>query len=332
MQAWKQKIVQSWYGKHTGWQFILLPLSFCFRIIISIRRWYLLTYCQQKESAPVIVVGNITVGGTGKTPLSIALIKYLQKAGYRPGLVSRGYGSVYRHFPLEVTQQTQVAYSGDEPKLVSKHTGCPVVIDPVRPRGVRCLIDHHQCDVIVSDDGLQHYRLAREIEIVVLDGIRGVGNGLCLPAGPLREPISRLKKADFIVVNGDKLSYGLALQQYEMTLSAKPCSQLSDEQHKSLGSFSGQKVHAVAGIGHPKRFFDTLRSHGIEVIEHIFEDHHVYRQKDIQFDDDFPVLLTEKDAVKCHQFKGDNVWVVPVEAVVPEALLDEIHQKLSAKS
>ncbi len=329
MQAWKQKIVSNWYRSHAVYLSILLPLSWLFRGIVRVRRAYLNIFAKQSFNVPVIVVGNITVGGTGKTPLSIALMQYLKQQGFKPGLISRGYGSVYRHFPLEVTEKTEVDFSGDEPKLIAQLTQCPVVIDTMRPRGVRCLIERHDCDVVISDDGLQNYRLARDIEIAVLDGVRAVGNGHCLPAGPLREPVARLSQVDFVVVNGKRLPQFAQLEQYEMALVVQMCRQLSHAETRTLDDFAGKTVHAVAGIGHPQRFFDTLCAHGIDVIPHVFEDHHIYREKDIQFQDGLPILLTEKDAVKCEALPCQNVWVVPVSAVVPEGFLAQVEAKLA---
>ncbi len=264
----------------------------------------------QTLEVPVIVVGNIAVGGTGKTPLVIWLAAYLERRGYRPGIVGRGYrGRIHRQ-PMRVRTDSRVAMVGDEPLLIARRTHCPVIVSSNRAAGARQLIADHGVDVIICDDGLQHVALARDIEIAVIDGERRHGNGRCLPAGPLREPPSRLRTVDMIVCNG-KAQQG----EFMMNYRTEPLRSLIDaNRHADLAAFRGQSVHAVAGIGNPTRFFEHLTAAGIRVIPHRFPDHHPFKAADICFGDGLPVIMTEKDAVKCTQFASDDQWVLPVTA------------------
>ncbi len=291
---------------------LLLPLSGLFCLVSWLRRsaYRFGLLGVQRIPVPVIVVGNISVGGTGKTPLVIWLIRHLRTLGYRPGIITRGYGGSARTWPQQVVADSDPALVGDEPVLLARRAGCPVVAAPDRPAAGRLLLMHHDCDILVADDGLQHYPLARDLEIAVVDGVRRFGNRYCLPAGPLREPVSRLRQVDLVVVNG-----AAQAEEHPMVLVPDRCISLKDPQHAMpVQHFAGKRVHAVAGIGRPERFFDSLRGLGIEVIEHPFPDHHLFTEKDLDFSDRLPVLMTEKDAVKCAPFAGDGLWYLAVNA------------------
>lgn len=292
----------------------------------------------RKLLVPVVVVGNIVVGGAGKTPLTIALVEGLRARGFKPGVVSRGYGGTAQG-PMLLDGQPDPAMVGDEPALIRVRTGAPVAIGADRPVAA-ALLPGEGVDVIVADDGLQHYALARDIEVCVVDGARGLGNGRLLPAGPLREPPGRLDEVDFVVVNaGDATSTPLAgdvseLQRtasaIRMRLRGGVARNMHDQSLRPLQDFSTSRVHAVAGIGHPPRFFDALRAFGIEVVEHGFPDHQRYAANDLHFGDDLPLLMTEKDAVKCRRFAQPGWWSVPVSAELPESFLDELAMRLRA--
>lgn len=272
---------------------------------------------------PVIVVGNLTVGGAGKTPLVIALIDALRARGFTPGVVSRGYRGSARA-PRLLDAQPDPNEVGDESALIRIRTGAPVAIGVDRPAAARLLLSEG-IDVIVADDGLQHYALARDVEICVVDGARRFGNGRLLPAGPLREPLRRLRDADFIVCNGGVP----APNEIPMQLTMADARNLFDPSgHRTLPQFAGQRAHVVAGIGNPQRFFDALRAFGIEVIAHPFPDHHRYAASDLNFGDELPILMTEKDAVKCRAFAREDWWSVPVSAEVPKASLDVLMARL----
>ncbi|MCC5856835.1 MAG: tetraacyldisaccharide 4'-kinase [Ectothiorhodospiraceae bacterium] len=295
--------------------FALLPLSWAYRFVVWGRRLLYRTGIlkRHKVPVPVIVVGNIFVGGTGKTPLVLWVTRHLKSRQLRPGIITRGYGGNATHWPQLVEADSDPAVVGDEPVLLAQRSGCPVVASPDRVQAAEALIDRYGCNVIVSDDGLQHYRLERDLEIVVIDAARGLGNGQCLPAGPLREPRRRLRRVDALVANGGPS----VLTRYYFTLRLdKAWSLPAPETIRPLKDFSGQQVHAVTGIGNPDRFFAALARFGLEVIPHPFADHYPFQEKDIQFDDGLPVLMTEKDAVKCVRFATDRHWAVPAETVL----------------
>lgn len=327
-----------WYGDSLlCW--LLWPLSILFRVVSAVRRRRQQRQAAREEvSLPVVVVGNISVGGTGKTPLLITLARSLVSVGLRPGIVSRGYGGRAPHYPLAVTPDSNPAHSGDEALLISITTGCPVVVDPERLRAVRWLEKQNICDVILSDDGLQHYRMPRTIEMAVVDGTRGLGNGHCLPAGPLREPLARLDDVNFVVVNGaasKRLRQQLNSLKTVHTMLLKPerLRRVDDHQAYSmtLRQWPGPwRVHAVAGIGHPDRFFTTLAELGFEVIPHVFPDHHDFSAADLAFGDDLPIVMTAKDAVKCRSFAAEHHWVLDVSAQVPDELIAVLLAQLSA--
>jgi len=301
-----------WY-KDAFLGILLLPFAYLFLDIVRIRR-----YCYQKGfkksyklPVPVIVVGNITVGGTGKTPLVIWLAEFLKQSGYKPGIISRGYGGKSQSWPLLVNENSDAALAGDEPLLIAKQTHLPVLIGPARVESGRKLLAVSDCDVIISDDGLQHYKLKRDIEIAVIDGERRFGNGYLLPAGPLREPVSRLQDVDFVVVNGEKD----AEQEYSITLAGDFAVNLVTGQQKPLAEFKNSDCHALAGIGNPERFFKFLAEKGLNCQTCSFPDHYEFERADIEFGDNKPVLMTEKDAVKCTGFAGPQHWYVPVKAM-----------------
>jgi tetraacyldisaccharide 4'-kinase len=318
---------RAWY-KPGSWSRLLLPLSWLFCALAALRRHYLESRRPSSLPAPVVVVGNVTVGGTGKTPLIIALVKALQARGFNPGVISRGYGGRARDYPLEVTENSDPSECGDEPLLIATSCGCPVVVDPDRLGAARHLLASSRCDLILSDDGLQHYRLPRDMEIVVVDGERGLGNGLCLPAGPLREPARRLREAAFVVVNGGNLVVNHP-RQYRMIFQPLGFRHLVDGGRRDARDPPGSgSVHAVAGIGNPARFARTLAALGLSVRLHSFPDHHNFSPEDLRFGDDRPVILTGKDAVKCRDFPECDAWVLDVAARLEdnglEALVDAI--------
>ncbi len=299
---------QAWYNG-ARWPLWLLPLSFLFGVMVTICRWaYRLGLLrQQNVGVPVIVIGNLTVGGSGKTPLVAWLVEHLREGGWHPGIVSRGYGGKAKTWPQFVTSESDPQMVGDEPVMLAMTTGCPVVVAPRRYKAAKLLIDKG-VDIIVADDGLQHYGLARDIEIAVRDMQRGYGNEHLLPAGPLREPLRRLRRIDMEITQGRGGDYRLEIEGVQSLTTGAPVQPLS--------SFAGKTVHAVAGIGNPQRFFDALIATGMQVIPHALPDHHEFTEKDIGFDDDYPVLMTAKDAVKCRRFAGEKHWFVPAVARV----------------
>ncbi|CEP36589.1 MULTISPECIES: tetraacyldisaccharide 4'-kinase [Halomonadaceae] len=281
---------------------------------------------------PVIVVGNITLGGTGKSPLVAWLASWLVAQGWSPGIVSRGYGGKALHYPLFVTASSNVAESGDEPLMLAQQTGLPVVADPQRVRGVQALVDAG-CDIILSDDGLQHLALARDIELVVVDGARGLGNGRCLPAGPLRESSSRLQRVDAVIVNGDSPPSLPVASVTTMQLAPLRWRRLDDGVHFPLAPLPFTlPVHAVAGIGHPERFFRTLSALGIEGEWHPLADHQHFDADALSFAESRPVIMTAKDAVKCYALAPPNSWVLDVEATLPPEFEHWLAARLSALS
>lgn len=319
------QLQQRWYeNRPPPWW--ALPVATLYRAITSGRRALYRHGWKRSERlpVPVIVVGNITVGGAGKTPLVIALVEALRARGFKPGVVSRGYGGSAQA-PMLLAEAPDPRVVGDEPALIKLRTGAPVAIGRDRPQAARLLLESG-ADVVIADDGLQHYALARDVEICVVDGARRFGNARLLPAGPLREPLSRLDGVDFIVCNGGEPRSGEA----PMHLQAGSVIALGDPSRvRELESFSSQRVHAVAAIGNPARFFAMLRGYGIELIEHSLPDHHAYVESDLAFGDDLPVLVTEKDAVKCRGFALGNVWVIPVRAELQPVFFVRISEKLA---
>ncbi|WP_461519520.1 tetraacyldisaccharide 4'-kinase [Porticoccus sp.] len=319
---------QAWY-RPGSWAGLLLPLSWLFRGVAVLRRSRLQHFgANSPLPVPVIVVGNISVGGTGKTPLLAALVSHFRQMGYRPGIVSRGYGGHADQYPLMVTQGCPANQCGDEPLLLSSL--CPVVVDPDRYRAACFLLAQTDCNVLFSDDGLQHYGLPRDIELVVVDGERGFGNGHCLPAGPLREPISRLTQVEFVLVNDTVANYELASAE---TFRVEPTllRHLASGRVISADQWTGERcVHAVAGIGNPGRFARSLEQLGFEPELHPLPDHHAFKGDELHFNDKLPVIITAKDAVKCASFAADNVWVLDVTADISSQFLSRLEQRVAS--
>ncbi len=328
MSAFYRWIHRVWYDDAAS-GLILLPLSGLYRLILAIRS--LLYRCglfrTHSAGVPVIVVGNITAGGTGKTPTVLWLLEALRAKGFKPGIVSRGYGGSKSGSSMRVDQDSDAAVVGDEPVLLAGRGQCPVVVDSDRVRAASMLVDDG-VDVIIADDGLQHRRLQRDYEVCVIDGARGLGNGRLLPSGPLRELPHRLQTVDLVLINGGSGDAGTCA----FTLKATEASRLNASLTRPLPAFKDTTVHAVAGIGNPKRFFDLLREYGIQVIEHPLSDHAAISRSDIQFGDDFPVFMTEKDAVKLGRKLSDKYWYVPVDlemdAVIAAPIIEQIESRL----
>lgn len=291
---------------------------------------------KQRVAVPVVVVGNITAGGTGKTPLVIALVARLRAAGWTPGIASRGHGREHEATPRWVDADAAASLVGDEPLLIARATAAKVRVDRDRVAAARALVAAG-CDIVVCDDGLQHYRLARDIEIEVQDARRRYGNGRLLPAGPLREPVERAADCGFRVLNLGVAGEGLAarppgLGEWPMRLQVGAVQPLHGGRPQPLAMFAGQRVHAVAGIGDPERFFAMLRDAGIAVVPHAFPDHHAYAAPDFDFGSRLPVLMTAKDAVKCAGLVDAQAFMVPVEAVLPEPFWLALLDRLPARS
>ena len=305
---------------------LLLPLSAVFLLISFIRKTlYEFNFLKSfKLKIPVIVIGNITSGGTGKTPLIIYLANEVKKNGYRPGIISRGYGSKSEGV-MEVSQKSDVAEAGDEPMLIQKHTHLPVFVSKDRVLAAKALVKKYaKTDVILSDDGIQHYRLRRDLEVLVIDGTRKFGNGYLLPAGPLREFRSKLKTVDAIVCNHKKVIDGSYLMKYKGHLLIN----LKTNKKIHLNNLSLKNIHAIAGIGNPDRFFDYLKTYNILFSSSAFQDHYKFSKKDFRDMNDKNIIMTEKDAVKCQQFSRNNFWYLPVIAEVDSKFTDVILKKL----
>ncbi len=307
---------------------LLWPVSLVFGLVVFVRRLFFRLHLFKSHDIgiPVIVVGNLTAGGSGKTPLVLRIAEILREHHWKPGIVSRGYGGSAQG-PREATIASDPAEVGDEPIMLARRSGCPVWVAPDRVAACRALREQHpDCNVIVTDDGLQHYALRRDIEICVVDG---VGNGFLQPAGPLREPRSRLRLVDAVVTRGGQD----AAKGYAMTLEGDKLVRFTDAHDvRTAKSFAGQRVHAVAGIGDPKRFFLHLASFGVKVVPHPFPDHHPFSARDLEFGDSDPVVMTEKDAVKCKRIVAENpqaqFWVLPVGASLDPAFERWLLEKL----
>lgn len=327
------KLNRIWYGGQAPpwWLRALVPV---YRAGNSLDRWWKLRRRPDDlGSVFIIVVGNITVGGSGKTPLVIRISHLLRQAGFNPGVISRGYGRKARGLRL-VSPASDPGVVGDEPLLISQRAGVPVIVASDRCEAARKLIKQ-QINVIISDDGLQHYRLPRNVEICVIEGSRGFGNGLLIPAGPLREPIDRLAAFDDIILNGESNDVPEQLPTTSMTLVAGLLRAMDSGQSWRLAQFGGCTANAVAGIGNPGRFFDLLRQARIKVIEHVFPDHHVFNASDFNnMDASLPILMTEKDAVKCKSLDLQNAWFLSVDAVLPseweQNLVERVREGRSA--
>jgi len=319
-------IARIWSGESPLWR-LLLPLSWLYGLVSgAIRLMYRLGLKRAwRAPVPVVVVGNLTAGGNGKTPVVIWLVEQLQKRGIRPGVVSRGYGGKATHYPLLLTADTTTAEAGDEPVLIYQRTGVPVAVSPVRSDAVQALLAGHAVDIIITDDGLQHYSLARDKEIVVIDGVRRFGNGWWLPAGPMRERASRLQSVDAVIVNGGQAKPG----EIPMHLQPGMAVNLLTGERKAVEQLPA--LVAMAGIGHPPRFFATLEQCGARLEKRVpLADHQALAegQVDALTVPGQSLIMTEKDAVKCRTFAKENWWYLPVDAELsgeqPEHLLKEL--------
>jgi len=328
MKKLLQNLPKYWYQKHPL-LYAAYPLALLYQTVTFIRsNYYRRRSANLKFTVPIIVVGNISVGGTGKTPLVIALVQLLKAQGWQPGVVSRGFGGKATNYPQHVTADSKASAVGDEAILIAQRGQCPVVVDPKRVRAVQALLAQQLCDVVISDDGLQHYALPRDIEIAVIDGQRGFGNGLCLPAGPLRESRRRLKEVDFVICNGDRRGH-IAQSEYPMELIAQRIYNIHNSQWLAqIEQLRRQPIHAIAAIGHPERFFHQLRKLGFTIIPHPFPDHHMFSPQDIDFAGTGEIIMTEKDAVKCRSFADDNCWVMPIKTKLSDEFCKAFFAKL----
>ena len=323
---------KAWYRK-AGWLISFWPLSILFQLLVSFRRWLQKIRSRpERISVPIVVVGNITAGGTGKTPLTIALARHLREKGFQPGIISRGYGGNAASYPMPVDANDNTTEAGDEPVMIAAATGCPVVVGPDRNAALQHLLATKEIDVVLSDDGLQHYKLYRDIEIAVVDGQRLYGNGMCFPAGPLREPISRLDSVDYVVVNGDNS----AVHERAIVMEIEPkmfLNMANGEKRPFSGApFNmGSTLQAVCGIGNPERFFSVLEKLPYSIDRFSFPDHYNFTAKDFLnagIDQKRPLIMTEKDAIKCEKFAKNNYWCLQVEFNLPDSFLNEFTDKV----
>lgn len=326
--AWLER---RWYGGvPPAWP--LCALATLYGVAVQRRRARFLEgpLSVERVALPVVVVGNLTVGGAGKTPLVIALVEALRARGWRPGVVSRGYGGSAPG-PERVLPTSDPTRVGDEPCLIAVHTQAPIAIARQRIEAARMLVSSHEVDILIADDGLQHYALGRDLEVLVIDGGRRYGNESLLPAGPLREPLARARACDFQVVNvGESSATEIGPDEIRMSVSLQDAVSLDGQETRALSEFAGRRVHAVAGLGNPERFFQALRGRGIEVVPHPFPDHHRFRAQDLAFPESLPLLMTEKDAVKCRSFAASERYAVPLRAVLPETFFDSVDARLRA--
>ena len=323
------RLQRAWYQGHPALS-LLAPLEALYRRVVMARRRTFLAGRSDSYRAPVpvIVVGNITVGGTGKTPLILWLIEHCRQRGLKVGVVSRGYGAKPPAYPWRVQAQHAAAQAGDEPLLIVQRTGVPLMIDPDRARAVQALLESEPLDLILSDDGLQHYRLARDLELVLVDATRGLGNRRCLPAGPLREPADRLQSVDAVLFNGAEAD---SAEGYGFTMRPTGLVELASGAQWPLDHFpAGQQLHAVAGIGNPQRFFTTLEALHWRPIPHPFADHASYSPGQLSFSPALPLVMTEKDAVKCRAFALPGWCYLQVQAEPSAAFLTWFDTRLDS--
>jgi len=331
LQNW---LLRSWY-QGAAWLLLLRPLEWLYLLL----RWLHQTgrHTVADNPLPLVVVGNLNMGGVGKTPLVAALVEHFQRQGWRPAVISRGYRAMAQQFPHLVNTTDTASYTGDEPLMLHRMTGAPVVIDPQRHRACQWLARNTNCNVVISDDGLQHPGLQADIAIVVVDGSRGFGNGRCLPAGPLREPLIRLCSIDLVVVNGiankrlcwqlrraGQTSYAIIQPQLQTLF------RVVDDQPVPWPDI-GKPVRAIAAVGDPQRFFEQLESMGYQIEGHAFGDHHAYSAKDFPWQDQVPLLMTAKDAVKCKALVADarQAWFYcPQSLSLPDQLKQLLGQRL----
>lgn len=311
--AFTDRLLAAWYQGHPALG-LLRPLEALYRRVVTRKRARFLSgeSASYRAPVPVIVVGNITVGGTGKTPMILWLIEHCRSLGLKVGVVSRGYGAKPPHFPWRVRASQSAAQAGDEPLLIVQRTDVPLMIDPDRSRAVQALLTSEPLDLILCDDGMQHYRLARDLELVLIDAARGLGNGRCLPAGPLREPVERLDDVGAVLHNGATVD---PPRGFAFGLRPSALVNLRTGERRPLEHFpAGQALHAVAGIGNPQRFFNTLQGLNWQPVPHSFADHAQFDAQSLAFEPPLPLVMTEKDAVKCRDFAGDDWWYLAVDA------------------
>jgi tetraacyldisaccharide 4'-kinase len=320
MPEGQSKLVRAW-NHGAWWLWLLRPLELLFRCLAALRRQLYTSglLSSYRADKPVVIVGNITVGGTGKTPVVIALVEALQAQGVTAGVVSRGYGASGGAFPHTVSDTSTSVDCGDEPLLIYQRTHCPCVVAPSRPAAVRTLLESFAVDVVISDDGLQHYALARDLEIAVLDERVGVGNGFCLPAGPLREPVSRLQSVDYVLYRGSDDPLNGVCYEPDCLVNLA-----TGERRAVAADAIGKMIYALAGLGQPTQFFASLVRFGFDTEQRVFPDHYVYSATDLDDLSDKPIIMTEKDAVKCREFAGNNAWYLRINARLPRALPEAV--------
>ena len=337
-------LVSNWYQPKTPLTYLFYPLHIILLLLVKSRKYFynkgLLT--SYKADVPVIIVGNITAGGTGKSPLVVHLARQMSEQGYRVGILSRGYGGKSASYPLEVEKQSSSLVVGDEPLMIKQRVDAVVVVDPVRSRGAICLVENHNCDLIICDDGLQHYALQRDIEILVMDGERKFGNSLLMPFGPLREPASRVQEVDALVINNPvSIELEKSPKQFSMTYeNSRFISLIDDDKIIEIADFisgftnDNKQINVVAAIGNPQHFFKHLMALGINANNHEFDDHQQLLEDDF-IDMKGLIIMTEKDAVKCRSFATDSMWYLKVDAEISPSIsqycIDLIKQKSRAK-
>lgn len=328
--SFEQYLQRSW-RKPNALTLLLWPLSLIYRLLFSFKKALhrIGIYKVYRAPVPVIVVGNITVGGTGKTPLVIYLVELLREYGYKPGVISRGYAGHAERYPMRVDEDTPVQFSGDEPALIVRRCKVPMVIGPDRQADILLLLEDSDVDIVISDDGLQHFAMARDIEICLHDATRPQTNLLLLPAGPYRESISRLGFVDLLVEHVRCIKEA-SPNSISMMLEPQGIARLKiiPDKLKEENFNPDNGVHVAAGIGNPQRFFDTCRRQGWKIIEHAFPDHHQFTNSDFQFDDNLPIVITEKDAVKCLQIDNNRLWYLPVNVKISEEFSMRLKQLL----
>jgi tetraacyldisaccharide 4'-kinase len=319
----EQYLLKIWYRK-SYWYIIFLPLSWLFFVLILIRKYLFkkLSKSLYQPPCPVIIVGNITVGGTGKTPFIIWLANYLTAKNLKVAILSRGYGGAVNDIPIEVSKNSDVDIAGDESVIIATKTNCIVMVHPDRNLSCKYL-SKRKIDLIICDDGLQYYKLKRDYEIAIIDQKRMFGNGQLLPAGPLREPISRLKNVNLelsqISMSSDKDNCENSYTNINtFYLTGDVAINIDSRERRLLSDFMNKKIHAVAGIGYPARFFSLLERKNLIIEKHYFRDHQKYSSNELSFNDDLDILMTEKDAVKCKKLKNDRLWYVPVDLMFDE--------------
>ena len=320
----KKSLLKSW-TKPNALTGLLSPLSTVYGGVIALRKTAFKrgVFDTYHAPVPVVIVGNLTVGGTGKTPLVVHLVEQMRARGFNPGVISRGYSGESSSYPLTVTRDTPVEQSGDEPALIVRRTNVPMAVGPDRRASIEMLLNSYDIDLIISDDGLQHLALHRDVEICMIDDTSEQKNDNLLPAGPYREPLSRLMSVDFIVRHGGEV--GNAENQFSMHLEPSKPRAVSPENTAEFPN--GSHIQAIAGIGNPQRFFDTCNALGLSITAHSFADHHHFSVDDITFSDE-PVLMTEKDAVKCNKFATNHHWYLPVNAVLSDSFADAVVNKI----